>query len=245
MWRQASGDWQTVPSSLYDGHSTTFVHHGLNDYTHYDYRVYASNGFGDSGYGTADATTPLAVPKNLAAEVVSGHEINLTWSKDPTSKAVIFDIYQNGGYLATVNANADQTNCSYTATGPFTPSPAVTSYSFQVVARYYGAALAYSNEAIAYTRAWPDVPSIPTVAVVSESQVNVTWTDGDDETGYTVQWKAGNGTWGEPVSIDQNIASYPVNGLMVGQTSYSFRVATVRIWSEITSRVYPVWGTAQ
>jgi hypothetical protein len=59
----------------------TYSDTGLPDGTKFWYRVRAYNALGDSDYASpANATTPLGDPANLTATVVSGSQINLSWT---------------------------------------------------------------------------------------------------------------------------------------------------------------------
>lgn len=71
----------------------------------------------------------------------------------------------------------------------------------------------------------PTVPTGLSAIVVSQSQINLSWTDNaDDESGFIIERRRGaNGNFSEIASVGADITSYPDTGLSQG-TTYYYRV---------------------
>lgn len=123
---------------------------GLIDGMSYDYRVRAFNAAGDSAPSEDNATTPLAAPTNLSANVVSSSRIDLSWTDHSTVESG-FRIEQKTG------AGGTYTETAVVATDVNTYSStrleASTTYYYRVKAYEGTLDSAYSNEASAGTRA--------------------------------------------------------------------------------------------
>ncbi|MBI5664244.1 MAG: S8 family serine peptidase [Nitrospirae bacterium] len=78
----------------------------------------------------------------------------------------------------------------------------------------------------------PKIPSALSAAVVSASQINLSWTDNaDDETGFIVERRTGaDGAFTEIASVGADMTVYPDSGLSQG-TTYSYRV---RVFGGVT-----------
>ncbi|WP_194768583.1 fibronectin type III domain-containing protein [Tamlana sp. I1] len=78
----------------------------------------------------------------------------------------------------------------------------------------------------------PDAPSELKATVVSSSAINLSWTDNsDDETGFKVERKKGNGDFETISTVGENGTSYPSEGLEAG-TTYTYRVKAVNLSGE-------------
>jgi hypothetical protein len=71
----------------------------------------------------------------------------------------------------------------------------------------------------------PSAPSNLTAIAVSSSQINLTWTDSDTETGFKIERCTGVGcsNFAQIATVGVNVTSYSNTGL-VASTSYSYRV---------------------
>ena len=177
---------------------TTFNDTGLTASTSYSYRVRATDAANNlSTYSnTASGTTSAApdtqaptAPSSLAASVISTSQINLTWTASTDNVGVT-------NYLIERCAGASCSNFAQiaTATGTTfnnTGLTASTSYSYRVRATDAASNLsAYSNTATASTSAAPDTqaptaPSSLATAVISSTQINLSWTASTDNVGVT------------------------------------------------------------
>ncbi len=202
---------------------TSFSDVGLSEKTTYYYLVAAYKTNDRSNSGEANATTLLAAPSSLNATTASNTQINLTW----TDNSGIEDGFKielktgaGGTYaqIATVGANA----ISYGSNG-LNPN---TTYYFRVRAFDGGDNSAYSNEDSATTH--PNPPAAPgdlTATAVSNSQINLAWTDNSsNETGFKIERKLTSAVnFTQIDTVAAGVTSYASTGLAT-TTSYTYRV---------------------
>jgi hypothetical protein len=190
-----------------------------------------------AGHGGGDTNLyfylPLVVvpipsaPTGLTATAVSSSQINLTWvDSDTVEQGFKIERCSGAGcsnfvQIAAVSANA--TSYSNTAlTGS-------TSYSYRVRAYNAGGDSNYSNTASAMTQAAPVLPAAPTnlaAAVISKSQINLSWTDNaDNETGFRILRCKGSTCTNFTLiaTVNANVASY-ANTNLTSNTTYRYRV---------------------
>ncbi|MDZ7367935.1 MAG: fibronectin type III domain-containing protein [candidate division KSB1 bacterium] len=206
---------------------TSYSSTGLDPGTQYFYRVRASSTTGHSAYSNeANATTlpdPPAAPSDLAATAVSNSQIDLSWT-DNSANEQGFKIESklSSGLtfvqIATVGPNVT----SYSNTGLST----MTSYTYRVRAFNAGGNSAYSNTSTSTT--FPNPPAAPsnlTAAAVSQTQINLAWTDNaTTENGFKVDRKTGAaGTYAEVATLGPDVNAYSDNGLSAN-TQYFYRV---------------------
>ncbi|MCI0338111.1 MAG: S8 family serine peptidase [Acidobacteria bacterium] len=213
---------------------TSYQNTGLAANTAHSYRVRAFNGGGNSGYSnTATATTQAAgqlpsAPSTLSATAASSSQINLGWT-DNSNNEDGFRIERcqgsgctNFAEIAQVGANVT----SYQNTG----LAAGTTYSYRVRAFNGGGNSGYSNTATATTQAAGQLPAAPSnlsATAVSNSQVNLSWTDNsNNESGFKIERCQGlNCTnFAEIGQVGANVTSFSNTGLSrIGFYSYRVR----------------------
>jgi chitodextrinase len=212
------------------GAVTAYQDTGLSASTSYSYTVQAVDAAGNASAQSASvsATTQAApdtsapsVPTGLTAAAVSSTQINLSWTASTDNVGVTgYRVYRAGTLLATVGAVT-----AYQDTG----LSASTSYSYTVQAvDAAGNASAQSASVSATTQAAPDtvapsVPTGPTAAAVSSTQINLSWTASTDNvrvTGYRV-YRAGT-----LLATVGAVTAYQNTGLN-GSTNYSYTVQAV------------------
>ncbi len=213
-----------------NANTTTYQHTGLTSGTKYYYRVCAYNAIGNSEFSnilniTAGASAPSA-PTNLAANVASATQINLSWTDNSNNETGFkversFDGSTGWAEIAALAAN--------TTTYQNTGLVASTKYYYRVYAYNAGGNSEYSNIPNATTSAGASVPAAPTnltATAASATQINLAWADkATDETGYKVEWSS-NGTSGWTIittSLGANTTSFQHTGLTAG-TTYYYRV---------------------
>ena len=202
---------------------------GLNPSTTYTYRVVAYNADGDSPWSNeASATTdalpnPPAAPTDLVATAAGTEQIDLIWA-DNADNETGFKIERKTGTdafaeIATVAADV----VSYSDAGLM----ASTTYTYRVVAYNGDGNSSYSNDASATTQEEPTVPAAPSAlaaSAVSDSQINLTWTDNsDDETSFKIERKTGSESFAQVATVGANVTSYSNTGLSAS-TTYTYRV---------------------
>ncbi len=156
---------------------------GLSAGTMYYYRVRATNAVGpSSNSNVATASTLIALPgapSNLVAAALSTSQINLTWT-DNASNELNFILERSTDnvtftQIATPAANA-------TSYSDSTGLSAGTLYYYRVRAGNSAGASANSNVASVSTLiAIPAAPSNLAASSISQTQVNLTWTDNAEQ----------------------------------------------------------------
>jgi chitodextrinase len=154
-------------------------------YTSYTYTVSAYDAAGNNsaqstsaGATTWDTTAP-SVPTNLGATVISPTQVNLAWTASTDNVGVTgYKIYRDGVQIGT---------SATVAYSDMTAAPGNT-YSYQVSA--YDARAnesAKSTAAIAITSdtVAPSAPTNLGTTVISQTQINLTWTASTDNVGVT------------------------------------------------------------
>lgn len=170
-----------------------------------------------------------AAPYNLTAAVASPTVINLTWYNRATNEeGYKVESKVNGVWTTIATLAPNSTVYSLTS---LTPS---TSYTFRVNA-FNVTGNSYSNEVT--TTTFPIAPTAPTNLignVVSDSQIDLTWTDNSStESAYRVQSKV-NGNWILLVTLPANTTSYSLTNL-TSNTVYTLRVGAYNIGAETYS----------
>jgi hypothetical protein len=196
--------------------------------------IYTYTGTGHGGGDTnlyfylppGQIPAPMA-PAGLAATAISSSQINLTWvDSDTTEQGFKIERCTGAGcssftQIALVGANVTSySNTSLTGS---------TSYSYRVRAYNASGNSDYSNTASAVTQAIPALPAAPTnlaAAVISKSQINLTWTDNAvNETGFRIQRCKGSTCTNFTLiaMVGANVISY-ANTQLSANTTYRYRV---------------------
>jgi hypothetical protein len=175
---------------------------------------------------TADAPATFAVapdaPGGLFATAISKYEIHLAWD----------DVLYDNGYLVERSPNGStgwnqiDTTAAGVTTYPDTGLTHGTTYYYRVRATNTSGTSSYSAVVSATTISGiPAAPSDLAGAVPVAKTVNLTWTDNSTvESGFRIERSSdGGSTWGNAVSVGDDVVSYSVGGLIPGQW-YSFRV---------------------
>ena len=181
-----------------------------------------------SGAEAAPAPQPPTAPSGLAATAMSSSQINLTWAEISSNEdGFKIERCQGAGcssfsQIATVGANLT----SYSNTG----LAAGTSYSYRVRAYNAGGDSAYSNTASATTTqaagTTPAAPSGLAATAVSNSQINLSWTDNSsNEDGFRIERCQGNNctSFAEIATVGAGVRTYNNTGLS-RNTTYRYRV---------------------
>jgi hypothetical protein len=189
--------------------------------TVYYYRVRATNALGES----ANSNTPYvytlpAAPSNAAATFVSATRIDVNWT-DNSSLEWYYYVEQspNGSTGWSLVGSAGANSTSFSASGPLNPS---TTYYFRV--RAYGnyAYSGYSNTVPISTPSFPLAPSNLIATAVSDTQVDLTWTDNsNNETGFVIERSPnGSNTWTQVGDVGPDTSTFSDTTAPDGSRSY-------------------------
>jgi len=237
--------------------SQSFSDTALTAYTVYKYRVYArgdgintsNSGYSNEAYATTGSYTTgaMAAPTGLTASAVTGSQVNLIWT-DNASSETGYNVERATGnsgsfvLLAYLGANAQ----SFSDTSLV----ANTTYIYRVQARGNGTSTsnsAYSNEAtvtLGQTSSILTPPSYIVATAVSESQINLVWTDNTTgESGYNVERKTADGSYSSIAYLAADVQSYSDLGLQAG-TTYTYRILARGNGTTIADSTYSAEASA-
>ncbi|HET6251018.1 MAG TPA: fibronectin type III domain-containing protein, partial [Tepidisphaeraceae bacterium] len=220
-----SSTWTTLTSALPGsaiGYSDTTASGG----NEYQYKVIAHGAGGNSADSNIiDATTYTDAVTTLGTAAASTTEIDLTWAA--VNGATGYNILRstdgtNFAQVDSVGAGAT----SYQDTNQGVNLTEGTRYYYQVAA--VDAAGASSTGNTSYTSTWPLAPSGLTATAVSDSQIDLQWTN--NSAGFqsvTIEISTNNVTWTQAFATgNSNSFTYDSSGLTSGSTYY-YRVAAV------------------
>ncbi len=169
-------------------------------------------------------TSMPSAPSNLTATPVSQTQINLSWTDNSTNESS-FRIERKtsptGSWSQIASVGANITSYSHTGLN------ANTTYYYRVRAYNSLGYSSYTPETSAAT--FPPVPNVPlnlTATPVSQTQINLTWTDNStNETGFKIERKTGAfGTYSQIASLGANSTSYADNTGLIANTTYYYRI---------------------
>ena len=218
--RSADGSAWTSLATL-GADATTYSETDLPDGTLYDYRVSATNDYGDSGYAKDSAETPLAAPSELEVTPLSGSETSFLWQVNSTASPS-YSVQQLVGADWQVVAETDPDSTGGILTGSFDPS---TEYDFRVQA-FSDWAQSVPTDAVAVTTpAWPAAPTALTATAASDTEVDLAWTNNaTDATGYNVESSPDEDTWTLLTTLSADATTYSDTGLPEA-TLYHYRAS--------------------
>lgn len=161
--------WSIAASLAPD--TTTYSDTGLNDGTRYFYRVYASNGIGNSGYSNIpNAITPMLPPDSLTAVQTVGEEVKLNWH-DASSNESGFYIERKKGSAGTYSV-IDSVGANVSTFTDMTGAGG-SQYFYRVRGYNSFVRSAYSNEVnLTLTGIRSDRPGVPDKFDVSQNYPN-------------------------------------------------------------------------
>ena len=180
---------------------------------------------------------PPAAPSSLTASAVSDSRIDLTWN-DNSSTESSFRVERSAdgvSFNEIGSTGADVT--SYSDTG----LPAVTTFSYRVLASNTSGASSPTNTASATTDPPPPPPAAPTglsATATSDTSIDLAWTDAaNNEDGFLVDRSLDAVVWQQAVaSLPANSTSFTDTGLDASTTQY-YRVRAYNAQGEGVSSV--------
>ena len=210
--------WTQIASTT----STRYKNTGLSSATTYYYRFRAYTAGGDSVYtSVANATTQTPIPtapSTLVATASGTTQISLTWADNSNNETGFYIERSPDNSTWTQITSVTANTTSYTDTG----LSSSTIYYYRVRAFNAGGDSAYTN--VSNTTTLTPIPSVPTslvATVASTSEIDLTWTDNSNQTGFYVERSPDNSTWTQIASTTST--SYQNTGLN-STTTYYYRV---------------------
>ena len=181
-----------------------------------------NNGWLDVTYNWQSAPAPSA-PSSLSATALSASQIKVTW-KDNSYIETGFKIERatsSGGpfsQVGTVGINVTSYTSGSLSSG--------TKYWFRVRAYNGTGNSSFSNQASATTKdTIPAAPSALTATAVSDTQINLAWTDNSSgEDGFRIYRSTDGTTFTSIGTVGVNVRSYNSTGL-TGNRKYWYKVA--------------------
>jgi titin len=202
---------------------TSLTDTGLAESTSYNYRIFAINSFGDSApSATRTIATLPSAPSGLTVSVVSGGQVNLSWT-DHSSTANSYFVEQStdGMTWTQVGSIYGPSATTYTATGPLDGSA---TYYFRVDANSYNGGYSnYATAASVMTPAFPNAPANFAAIGMSPIQIALSWQDDANESSYRVERSSDGTNWTVLAITGPDVTSFSDNGLTRG-VSYRYRV---------------------
>lgn len=209
----------------------SFNNTGLAPSTSYRYRIRAVYGTKLGSYSPIITATTRAgpiAPNSLAAQVLSGSQVRLTW-RDASSDETNFSLERCAGASCT-NFAVIATLAANTTTFTNTGLLAGTTYQYRIRGYRNPDYSAYSN----IVQATPIAVAAPTelsAAAISSTQVQLDWVDNSlDETNFRVERCAGATctNFVEVATVPDEEATTLQTGLVAG-TTYRYRVRAYRV----------------
>jgi hypothetical protein len=210
--------WTQIGSTT----STSYQDTGLSSTTTYYYRVSAYNAGGNSAYTTATSATTLTpiptAPSTLVATAASTTQVTLTWVDNSSNETGFYIERSPDDSTWTQITSVAANTTTYNDTG----LSSSTAYYYRVRAYNAGGDSAYTNVSNATTLTpIPSVPSSLVATVASASEIDLTWADSSNQTGFYVERSPDNSTWTQIASTTST--SYQDTGLS-SATTYYYRV---------------------
>ena len=182
----------------------------------------------DAGDVLMQAINPIPdSPSSLQATVLSSSQIILTWTDNSDNESG-FKIERKegtGGSWAEIKDISSNT-ANYTDAG----LACETTYYYRVKSYNDEGNSDYSNESNAKTQTCPtsipSAPSNPQAAVVSASEINLSWTDNsNNEDGFKIERKVEGGTYSQFGAVGSGVTAYHDTGLTC-ETRYFYRITS-------------------
>ena len=227
---RALGDGPFSKLADADANARSFADETVSPRTAYRYRVIAVGEFGQSPASNVAATTTqrdpaeIAAPTNLRPTGVSHNRVSLAWddASDNEDNFAVERAAGDGPYARLATLARDATEYADVTARPGT------SYRYRVVALNDAGGRAEGEAATVTTPADPTQLAKPrdlAAAAVSPTQVELTWRDlADNESGYVVERRAGNGEFAMLATLGADATGY-TDATAAAGTSYAYRVA--------------------
>ncbi len=176
-------------------------------------------------FDNVSIVTPPAAPSALSAVAVANTQINLAWVDNATNET---------GFMLERKTGSGGTYAQVALIGggvkvySDNAVTAATTYFYRVRATNSYGNSAYSSETSVTTLINPPVaPTGLTATTASSSQINLSWTDVANETGYKIERKTGvGGAYSQVATVGAGVVTYSSTSL-AAYTTYFYRVRAI------------------
>ena len=211
---------------------TSYSDTGLSASTTYYYRVRASGGSGTSNYSNVASATTESLP-GLSLSSVALSPTSVTGGSSSTGTVTLSGAAPAGGAAVTLSSS---NTVAATVPASVTVAAGATSATFTVTTSAVSSSTAVTisgtfnggTQTATLTVNPPSVPAAPTNLIgtaISNTQINVTWTDNaNNEEGFTIQRSTDGRVFTPIATVGANLTSYSDTGLSA-TTFYYYRVA--------------------
>jgi titin len=210
--------WTTVATVGAD--VTSYANTGLAGGTRYIYRVRALNAGGASAPSVSSGAYTIPVAPNLVGSVASDTQVNVNWTNVAGETNYVLQRSDNGTDGWTTIASPLANVITFSNTG----LTADTSYFYRVIAHNATGDSAASVTFTAHTLL--PAPTGLTATGISTSEIDLSWTDSNNETGYRIERSLNETTWATLATVGADVTSYANTGL-TGGTRYIYRVRAI------------------
>lgn len=210
--------WTQIASTT----STSYQNTGLTSSTTYYYRIRAYNAGGDSGYANAVSATTLTpiptAPTTLVATAAGTTQINLSWTDNSTNESGFYIERSPNNTNWTQITSVPANTTSYSDTN----LSSSTLYYYRVRAYNTGGDSAYTNVSSATTLTpVPTVPNSFVATVASSTEIDLSWSDNSNQTGFYIERSLNDSTWTQIASTSST--TYADTALS-SSTLYYYRI---------------------
>jgi sugar lactone lactonase YvrE len=239
--REGSDNFETLASNT-GSNANSFVHGGLSSET-YTYRIYAINDKGTSSVSSTVSEKPedSLAPAALTAVAISDSKIKLSWFPPTSTFGQSISGYTIERIITT--GVYDEVGTTGSATTTFTVSNLETdkAYSYVVKAKFSQGGSPRSNTASATptedsvepASSSITVPSSPklTAKVISETQINLSWTKpsdgGSSISGYKIEVQEDSDSYSVLVENTKSTSTTYSHTNLTTDTKYTYKVSAI------------------
>jgi len=220
----------------------TFSDDDIQPESTYEYRVYAYNEAGNSGYANTLVVNTLPSlpekPTNLISEVTASSKIKLSW-QDNADNEDGFKVFRsennenNFQEITQVGEDVTEFEDENLTDG--------TTYFYKIAAFNLAGDSPFSQVTSATTWEPPSVPTNVVATVVSTTQINLSWQDNaHNEEGFKIfRSKNNENNFQKIIQVDENVTEFEDENLSAGTTYFyklvAFNQAGDSPFSQVTS----------
>jgi hypothetical protein len=246
LQRSLDGEsWSDVPIIDHESANDTGVLAG----NVYQYRVFAYNAAGESGYSTAQAATVPGAPANLTATPLDAWRIELDWDDPSGNSPVFYSVFAGTSPGFTPGPESLLVSELWSSEWTVEELEPLTSYYFKVMATdLYDQTSAASAADATTTDVPPSAPGTLEAQATGPNAIDLSWPQlSSNHSGFVIEHST-NALDFAAIQIDPPLSpsatGYTVDGLADG-TKHYFRLKAINAgggsaWSDVASDITPL-----